>query len=164
MAELFVFASSPVSLTELASWTGTCLGGVHKEVERLEASGLVKSGMVGRSRLVEADDSSPVYRELRGLLLKSVGPEPLLRAALKDIVGVEEAFIFGSWADPAERSPRTSTFWSSASRTSRPSTTRSLPSRASSDVQSTSVFGHMMNGPAPTDLSNARLGLGHGSP
>jgi predicted nucleotidyltransferase len=105
LAELYLFADSPISLSELARRAGTSLGGAHKEVERLESAGLVKSTTVGRSRLVEADDSSPVYRELRSLLLKTLGPEPLLRTALQAIDGITDAFIFGSWADPAEQSP-----------------------------------------------------------
>lgn len=105
LAELFVFASEPISLTDLASRAGTSLGGAHKEVERLEASGLVTSTTVGRNRLIAADETSPLYPELRGLLLKTAGPEPLLRAALADINGIREAFIFGSWADPAQKSP-----------------------------------------------------------
>jgi predicted nucleotidyltransferase len=55
--------------------------------------------------LVEADQSSPVYFEMRGLLLKTVGPESLLRQALSDIDGIAEAFIFGSWADPTQLAP-----------------------------------------------------------
>ena len=55
--------------------------------------------------MLQADPSSPVYMELRGLILKTMGPEPLLRAALADVDRVEGAFIYGSWADPAERSP-----------------------------------------------------------
>ncbi len=106
LAELFVFAQEPLTLSELARRTGTSMGGVHKEVERLEASGLVTSTTLGRSRLVEADQSSPLYPELRGLLTKSVGPGPLLRDALSEIEGIEEAFIYGSWADPDELSPR----------------------------------------------------------
>ena len=43
--------------------------------------------------------------ELRSLILKTVGPEPLLRAALAEVDGIEEVFIYGSWADPAEMSP-----------------------------------------------------------
>jgi predicted nucleotidyltransferase len=43
--------------------------------------------------------------ELRGLLLKTLGPEPLLREGLAEVNGIEDAFIYGSWADPAERSP-----------------------------------------------------------
>jgi predicted nucleotidyltransferase len=105
LGELFVFADSPISLSELASRAGTSLGGAHKEVERLESSGLVTSRVVGRNRLIEADQSSPVYLELRGLLLKTLGPEPLLRSALAEVDGIQEAFIYGSWADPAQRSP-----------------------------------------------------------
>lgn len=105
LAELFVFASEPISLSDLASRAGTSLSGAHKEVERLEASGLVTSTTAGRSRLIAADETSPLYPELRGLLLKTAGPEPLLRSALAVIDGIREAFIFGSWADPAQKSP-----------------------------------------------------------
>lgn len=105
LGELFIFADEPISLSELARRAGTSMGGTHKEVERLESAGLVRSTTAGRSRLIEADPSSPVYMELRGLLLKSVGPEPLLRSALADVDGIERAFIYGSWADPAARSP-----------------------------------------------------------
>lgn len=105
LAQLFVFADEALTLSELASRAGTSLGGVHKEVERLEASGLVKSRSRGRSRLVEADESSPVYLELRGLLTKTLGPESFLRTALSDIEGIDEAFIYGSWADPTQISP-----------------------------------------------------------
>lgn len=105
LGELFVFADEPISLSELARRAGTSLGGAHKEVERLESAGLVRSTTVGRNRLIEANTSSPVYPELRGLLLKTLGPEPLLRTALADVNGIEDAFIYGSWADPAEKAP-----------------------------------------------------------
>jgi predicted nucleotidyltransferase len=105
LGELFVFADQPISLSELAGRAGTSLGGAHKEVERLESAGLVRSTTVGRNRLIEANSSSPVYTELRGLLLKTLGPEPLLRAGLADVKGIEDAFIYGSWVDPSERSP-----------------------------------------------------------
>ena len=105
LGELFVFADGPISLSELSARAGTSLGGTHKEVERLEASGLVVSTTRGRNRFIEADPSSPVYQEVRGLLLKTLGPEPLLRSALSDIDGIEDAFIFGSWADPSRLSP-----------------------------------------------------------
>ena len=105
LGELFVFAEGPLTLSELATRAGTSLGGTHKEVERLESSGLIRSTTRGRNRLIEANPSSPVYPELRGLLLKTLGPEPLLRSALADIDGIEDAFIYGSWADPANKSP-----------------------------------------------------------
>jgi predicted nucleotidyltransferase len=82
------------------------MGGVHKEVERLERSGLLVSKTSGRSRLVEPDRSSPLYTDLRGLLTKSMGPGSLLRDALSAIDGIQEAFIFGSWADPDQMAPQ----------------------------------------------------------
>jgi hypothetical protein len=102
---LFAYADEPLTLSELASRAGTSMGGTHKEVERLEASGLVRSTTVGRARLVEADQSSPVYLEMRGLLVKTLGPAPLLRSALSGIEGIEEAFVYGSWADPSQPNP-----------------------------------------------------------
>lgn len=106
LAELFVFSEGPLTLSELARRAGTSVAGAHKEVERLEASGLVTSKSSGRSRLVEPNRVSPVYQELHGLLTKSMGPEPLLRAALSEIDGIETAFIFGSWADPHQTAPQ----------------------------------------------------------
>lgn len=105
LAELFVFADGPLSISELAERTRTSLGGAHKEVERHPGAGLVRSTAVGRSRLVEADRSSPVHDEIRSILVKTRGPEKLLRDALAPMSGIEEAWIYGSWADPAERSP-----------------------------------------------------------
>lgn len=39
------------------------------------------------------------------MLLKTCGPEKLLRDALADVEGIDEAWIYGSWADPAEAAP-----------------------------------------------------------
>lgn len=105
LAFLFVYADEPMTLSELASRAGTSLGGTHKEVERLEAAGLVRSTTIGRSRLVQADASSPLYLEMRGLLVKTLGPVPLLRSALTSIEGISQAFIYGSWADPSQANP-----------------------------------------------------------
>lgn len=105
LGELFVFANQPISLSELARRAGTSLGGTHKEVERLESAGLIRSTTVGRNRMIEANPDSPVYPELRGILLKTLGPESLLRAALAGVDGIEETFIYGSWADPEQQTP-----------------------------------------------------------
>jgi hypothetical protein len=106
LAELFVFTQEPISLSELARRAGTSRGGAHKEVERLEAAGLIVSRTSGRTRLIEANQSSPLYPDLRGLLTKALGPEPLLREALSEVEGIDEAFIFGSWADPGVSAPQ----------------------------------------------------------
>jgi predicted nucleotidyltransferase len=86
------------SLADLARATGTLAGSVHREVERLEAAGLVRSDRVGRTRLIEADTDSPTYGDLCGLITKTLGPAAVLARALVGISGVDAAAIFGSWA------------------------------------------------------------------
>jgi hypothetical protein len=58
----------------------------------------VRSERVGRARLVEADPESPLYPELRRLILKALGPPTVLARVLREVPGDEAAAIFGSWA------------------------------------------------------------------
>lgn len=87
-----------VSLTEIAARANLSASAVHHEVVRLERAGLVRSRRVGRTRLVQADGRSPFHRDLTSLLLKAFGPEVVLREELQAVAGVDEAYVFGSWA------------------------------------------------------------------
>lgn len=48
--------------------------------------------------LAEASNARFRHSEDPGLILKAFGPLPVLRDRLKPLDGVEDAFIFGSWA------------------------------------------------------------------
>jgi len=95
---LFVLANEPATLTEVAAHAEVSMGVTHKEVEALEAAGLVVSHRRGNARLVEADQSSSLVPDLRALLTKAFGPVPTIEAALAGIRGIDEAFVFGSLA------------------------------------------------------------------
>ena len=86
------------SLAELTERLGIPTASVHREVERAEHAGIIRSRRVGRTRLVSADTSSPYFAPLRQLLVSAFGVPARLRAALGRIDGVEGAYIFGSWA------------------------------------------------------------------
>jgi biotin operon repressor/predicted nucleotidyltransferase len=98
LSELFLYATEPLSLSQLAQQTGISPGGVHKEVGRLEAAGMVISRRAGRTRLVAANQDSPFYGDLRSLLAKAFGAAVMLTEGLSTVAGVERAFIYGSWA------------------------------------------------------------------
>lgn len=102
LTELFVGSDDPISLADIARRTGGSSGAVHREIERLESAGLVQSRRVGRTRLVEPNPDSPYHDNLRDLMVKAFGPATVLRRLLAGIDGVEEAFIFGSWARAME--------------------------------------------------------------
>jgi predicted nucleotidyltransferase len=71
---------------------------VHAEVDRLVSAGLLVDRRLGRNRLLSAPADGLLVRPLRDLLAVTLGPRPVLTAALSDVAGVQRAFIYGSWA------------------------------------------------------------------
>jgi predicted nucleotidyltransferase len=85
------------SLTELASKTGASLSSAQREMARAENAGVASSRRLGSTRLVTAADS-PLTGPLTELLLRSFGPRQIIAEELAAIPGIEEAYLFGSWA------------------------------------------------------------------
>jgi predicted nucleotidyltransferase len=64
----------------------------------LEDHGLVVTRMVGRNRFVRPNWDLPWAPELRSILLQAVGVLGRLAEAFSRVRGIDEAFVFGSWA------------------------------------------------------------------
>jgi predicted nucleotidyltransferase len=74
-------------------------GAVQRELRRLEASGLVTVTRIGKQKHYQANAGSPVFQELRALVLKTVGLADVLRAALAPVSrDIRAAFVYGSVA------------------------------------------------------------------
>jgi predicted nucleotidyltransferase len=74
-------------------------GAVQRELRRLELSGLVTVTRVGNQKHYQANPSSPVFEEMRALVLKTVGMADVLRAALTPVSqDIRAAFVYGSIA------------------------------------------------------------------
>jgi predicted nucleotidyltransferase len=86
------------SLADLTRRLGIPTASIHREIERAERAGIVRSRRVGKTRLVSADTTSPYFAPLRQILVSAFGVPALLRRALEGLPGVEEAYIYGSWA------------------------------------------------------------------
>ncbi len=76
---------------------------VGRELRRLEAAGILASETIGRARRYRVDEASPIASEVRSLVAKTIGIEARLRAALATVPGVEEAYLYGSYARGTER-------------------------------------------------------------
>jgi predicted nucleotidyltransferase len=87
-----------LSLTEIASRTGAPHPSVHREIQRAKVAGLVTSRKIGNTRLVRANTESPYYAGLADVLTRGFGVPAVIADALRDLDGVEEAFLYGSWA------------------------------------------------------------------
>jgi predicted nucleotidyltransferase len=93
------------SVAELARTAQTDTGSMAREVKRLESARVVRSRMVGRTKLVSADREAPFYRPLKDLVVITLGPAEVLGEELAEVSGVSNAAIFGSWAARAAGEP-----------------------------------------------------------
>jgi predicted nucleotidyltransferase len=77
---------------------------VSRELARLEKTGILVSTTEGKQKYYQANQKSPLFNELHGLIVKTVGVADLLRSALAPSIGqIKVAFIFGSIASGDER-------------------------------------------------------------
>ncbi len=84
---------------ELIQLAGGGSGAVQRELARLAQSGLVTVRAVGNQKHFQANAASPVFDELRGMVLKTVGLAEPLRDALRGFASdIRAAFVFGSVA------------------------------------------------------------------
>lgn len=89
---------------ELIRLAGSGTGAVHRQLQRLAATGLVLVAREGNQKYYRANKESPVYSELHGLVVKTVGLVDPLREALAPLAdGIRVAFIFGSIAKGSDR-------------------------------------------------------------
>jgi len=98
LAVLFGDGAKDVSIGELAERAGVAQATASREVARLAEHDLVVRRPLGRNTLVTANWDLPWATELRSILVQTVGVLGRLANALGDGDGVDEAFVFGSWA------------------------------------------------------------------
>jgi predicted nucleotidyltransferase len=84
---------------EIVRLAGGGFGAVHRELAALEAAGLVTVQRVGNQKHYQANRAAPIFEELRGIIVKTVGVADVLRSALAPIAPrVHAAFVYGSVA------------------------------------------------------------------
>jgi hypothetical protein len=98
LAVLYLHPEAEYSLTEAATAIGASLNAVHYEAGKLSESGLISTRKRGNLRLVRAVTDSLLTRPLTDLLAVTYGPLPVLTDLLADVEGIDEAYIYGSWA------------------------------------------------------------------
>ena len=95
---LFAPGADPSSIGELAHRAGVAQSTASREVARLLEHGEVLNRAVGRTRLVSANRALPWAGDLQAMLAKTIGVPSLVSSALADVAGIDEAWLYGSWA------------------------------------------------------------------
>jgi predicted nucleotidyltransferase len=74
-------------------------GAVARELARLEQTGLISAERIGNQKHYQANRASPIFDELRGIVLKTVGlTEPLKQSLAPYSDKIKVAFVYGSIA------------------------------------------------------------------
>src|SRR5260221_4583446 len=91
--------------SELIRDPGTGSGAAQRELAKLEGSELIVAPRIGHQKHYQANAASPLFSELRNIVLKTVGLAEPLRDALKPLSsGIRAAFVYGSVAKATDQS------------------------------------------------------------
>jgi DNA-binding transcriptional ArsR family regulator len=105
LAAMFVQPEKAWYVSELARRMGVPSSSLQRELQDLTGAGVLKSHRQGRMVYYQANADSPVFPDLRGLLLKTAGLVDVLADALKPMAArVRLAFVYGSIASGHEQS------------------------------------------------------------
>jgi predicted nucleotidyltransferase len=96
---LFGHPDQSFYVREIARTLGSGQGAIQRELESLEKSGILVRATRGRQVFYQADSRSPIFEEIKSLVMKTVGGVQVLIQSLAPLADkIQVAFIFGSMA------------------------------------------------------------------
>src|SRR5262245_38254227 len=98
LAWIYLHPEDAASVTDLARRFGVSQSTVSREADRLVEGGLAIEERRGNLRLLRANQDTPLARPLTDLLALTYGPISILGDLLANVDGVDDAYIYGSWA------------------------------------------------------------------
>jgi len=99
LAFLFGHAEKSFYLREIVRHARAGTGAVQRELKRLLEVGIIVRLVHGRQIYYQANPQCPIFAELQGLLVKTVGVTDVLRTALVPLADrINVAFLYGSMA------------------------------------------------------------------
>jgi predicted nucleotidyltransferase len=98
LAYYFANATARLHLRDLAQRLDIDPANLSKELRRLETEGLFRSEVGGRQKYFQLNREYPLFAEVRSIVSKTIGASSLIAQSLKKIEGIEEAYLYGSFA------------------------------------------------------------------
>ena len=95
---MFLHEDAELYVNEMARKFSLDDGNLSRKLKELEREGILKCRERGHKCYYSLNRGYPLLKEYRGIVLKTIGLEQKLRDALTRIPGIEQAFLFGSYA------------------------------------------------------------------
>jgi len=98
LAYYFTNPTAEHYLRELARLLEVDPANLSRELARLERMGLFASGRRGNQKHFRLNKKYPLFGEVRRIVARTVGIVPSLRMAFRELLGIREAYLYGSFA------------------------------------------------------------------
>ena len=98
LAFYFTNPAARYHLRDLAHRLDIDPSNLSRELRRLERNGLFRAEVSGRQKYFRLNREYPLFSEVRRIVAKTIGAVPLITQSVKTIAGVEEAYLYGSFA------------------------------------------------------------------
>ena len=98
LAYYFANPTARLHLRDLGQRLNIDPSNLSKELGRLEREGLFRSEISGRQKYFQLNREYPLFAEVRSIVSKTIGASSLIAQSLKKIEGIEEAYLYGSFA------------------------------------------------------------------
>jgi predicted nucleotidyltransferase len=98
LAYYFTNPTARHHLRDLAERLSIDPSNLSKELGRLEREGLFRSEVSGRQKYFQLNREYALFDEVRSIVAKTIGAVALLAQSFKKIEGIEEAYLYGSFA------------------------------------------------------------------
>lgn len=91
-------------LRQAACLLGEDPGNLSRELAHLESMGIFNSNVSGKQRYYSLNKQYSLFNELKSVVFKTIGVEAALKEIAVSILGLDRAFIYGSFARDEEKS------------------------------------------------------------
>ncbi len=98
LSDAFLNEKKAFYVNEIARRHHLDSGNVARKLKELESDGILQSETKARARFYSLNPRFPLLKEYRQIVLKTVGIESSLKKILKNVRGIQKAFLFGSYA------------------------------------------------------------------
>lgn len=104
LSVLYTHADEAFYLRQLSRMTGIQMGALQRELKQLSDNRIISRNIQGKQVYFQANKDCPIFNELKGIIIKTIGIADVLRSALSSLEKkIRTALIYGSFARGDER-------------------------------------------------------------
>ena len=98
LLKFFLNSSTTAYLRSLESEFGESSNAIRLELNRLEDAGMLSSFSDGNKKMFQANTQHPLFKEVRTMLMKTIGLDQIILNVIERLGDVEQVFLVGDFA------------------------------------------------------------------